>query len=53
MPRLTAMPAVLGQRDVRPDAGGEDHGVGLDAAAVRKLDGFDVALAVDARGLRH
>ena len=31
---------VLGQRDIRPDAGGEDHRIGLDAAcrpSVRRL----------------
>ena len=32
---------VLCQRDIRPDAGRENHRVGLDPPSVRKLDAFD------------
>ena len=35
---------VLRQRDVGPDAGREDHRVGLDPAAVRQFDAFDARL---------
>ena len=34
---------LLRQRDVGPDAGRENHRVGLDPAAVRQLDGLDAA----------
>ena len=42
---------LLRQRDVRPDAGREDHGVGIDPAAVHQFDAFDARLAMDARGV--
>ena len=42
---------VFRKRDVRPDAGGEDHGIGLDPPSVGELDAFDMAVAVDARGV--
>ena len=34
---------VSGERDVRPDAGGEDHRVGLELLSVRQFDAFDTA----------
>ena len=39
------------QRDIGPDAGGENHRVGLEPAAVGQFDAFDPRLAVDARGV--
>ena len=36
---------VPGERDIRPDAGGKDHGIGVDPASVRQFDAFDAALA--------
>ena len=42
---------VLRQRDIRPDAGGENHRIGLDPASIREFDAFDARLAVDARGV--
>ena len=34
---------VLRQRDIRPDAGRENHRVGVDPASVRQFDAFDTA----------
>ena len=42
---------VPGERDIRPDAGGEDHRIGLDLPSVRQFDAFDMRLAVQARGV--
>ena len=42
---------VLCQRNIRPDAGGENHGVGIDPPSIRKFDAFDPRLAVDPRGV--
>ena len=41
----------LGQRGVRPDAGGKDHRIGIDQAAIGELDALDPALAMDPRGV--
>ena len=42
---------VLRQRDVGPDAGCENHRIGIDPAAIRQLDALDAGLAMDARGV--
>jgi len=39
------------QRDVRPDARGEDHRIGLDPAAIGQLNPFDMGLAVNSCGI--
>jgi hypothetical protein len=42
---------ILRQRHVRPDAGRENHGVGIDPAPVNQFDAIDARLAMEARGV--
>ena len=48
---MTANAGVLRQRDIGPDAGGENHRIGVDPPAVRQFDALDADLADDARGV--
>jgi len=42
---------VLRQRNVGPDAGGENHRVGIDPASVHEFDAFNVRLAMEPCGI--
>ena len=42
---------LLRKRDIGPDAGGEDHRLGLDPPSVGEFDALDAGRAVDARGV--